>query len=111
LCVPYGETYSAPFSDEEINQGISTPQDSAFGNDFFYWYIGNNKQPQTFHKGVTDYYRMYMLFTKFNITPKRWEEEFTPEDQNAILTMLKWDSEKAKNEQFKSQSRALSKIK
>jgi hypothetical protein len=59
--------------------------------------------------GEAAYYKMWVLQTMYHISPRQWEEDFTPEDRQAFLRMIEYQSERNKHSSFMENSRQFSK--
>ena len=60
-------------------------------------------------QGEADYYKMWVLQTMYHITPRQWEEDFLPEERQAFLRMIEYQSERNKHSSFMEKSRSFSK--
>ena len=56
-------------------------------------------------QGEAVYYKMWVLATMYHITPRQWEEDFTPEERNAFLRMIEYQNERNKHDSFMQNSR------
>jgi starvation-inducible outer membrane lipoprotein len=59
-------------------------------------------------QGEADYYKMWVLQTMYHISPREWEEDWNPEDRQAFLRMIEYQSERNKHASFMANSRKFS---